>query len=410
MKTSSALLLLLLCASSAATAQEARPLTLEDAFRFALGKSETLAISGEGLKQLQAFQRAQAAVFRPEFSAIASETAAQGARGRGQAAINLNYDFFSGMRDYLAAKAAGSRTKAARLELARARQNLYLDVAAACIDLYTRRREIEIRRAQLEVTAGRVKELQARADIGRSRASEVLASKAQMAQDEASLASALAEENSSQIALTFLTSLEGPSAPAAPAPPTLPELQPYLLAARNRPDVEAARHAVQAAISESSAARRLGLPSLNLGANYYLKRQAPNEDDRWDAGLVFKIPLYTGGRNAAAADQYSSRVSAAFKAMMLAEWTALTEVRQAHSSLQYSLGIMNSLSAALALAKENSALQAKDYTYGLVTNLDVLNAQNSALQTALNLEAASAVAALAAARLETAAGLAPEIK
>lgn len=71
---------------------------------------------------------------------------------------------------------------------------------------------------------------------------------------------------------------------------------------------------------------------------------------------------------------------------------------------------MASLRAALALAGENARLQAKDYTYGLVTNLDVLNAQNSALQTALNLEAATAAAALAAARLETAAGLAPEIK
>ena len=410
MKISSALLLLLLCASSAATAQEARPLTLDEAFNLALRRSETLAAGGEGVKQLEAFRRAQSAAFRPELSAIASETAAQGAPGRGQAAVNLSYNLFSGLRDYLAAKAAGARTEAARLELARARQGLYLDVAAACIDLAARRAEIAVRRAQLEVTAGRVKELETRAAIGRSRASEVLAAKAQLAQDEASLASELAGENSAQIALGFLTGLEGPLAPAAAAVPALPELEPYLLAARSRPDVAAARQTLRAAQAGEAAARRLGLPSLDLSANYYLKRPAPNEDDRWDAGLTLRVPLYTGGYNQASAEQYGAQVSAAALTLALAERSALAEVRQAHSSLRHSLLVMASLRAALALAGENARLQAKDYTYGLVTNLDVLNAQNSALQTALNLEAATAAAALAAARLETAAGLAPETK
>lgn len=409
MKTSAALILFL-CACSAATAQEARPLTLDEAFNLALRRSETLAAGGEGVKQLDAFRRGQGAAFLPELAAVASETAAQGAPGRAQAALNLNYSLFSGMRDYLEAKAAGARTEAARLELARARQNLYLDVAASCIDLAARRAEIAVRRAQLEVTAGRVKELEARAAIGRSRASEVLAARAQLAQDEASLASELAGENSAQIALGFLTGLEGPFAPAAAAVPALPELAPYLLAASSRPDVAAARRSLAAAQSAEAAARRLGLPSLDLSANYYLKRPAPNEDNRWDAGLTLRVPLYTGGYNGAAAVQYGAQASAAAHLLALAERTALTEVKQAYSSLRHSLLVMASLRSALALAGENARLQAKDYTYGLVTNLDVLNAQNSALQTALSLEAASAAAALAAARLETAAGLAPEVK
>jgi hypothetical protein len=104
MKTSYALILLL-CACSAATAQEARPLTLDEAFNLALRRSETLAEGGEGVKQLDAFRRSQAAALRPELAAIASETAAQGAPGRAQAALNLSYNLFSGLRDYLAAKA-----------------------------------------------------------------------------------------------------------------------------------------------------------------------------------------------------------------------------------------------------------------------------------------------------------------
>jgi outer membrane protein TolC len=65
--------------------------------------------------------------------------------------------------------------------------------------------------------------------------------------------------------------------------------------------VAATRRSLAAAQSAEAAARRLGLPSLDLSANYYLKRPAPNEDDRWDAGLTLRVPLYTGGYNRAAA-------------------------------------------------------------------------------------------------------------
>jgi len=59
---------------------------------------------------------------------------------------------------------------------------------------------------------------------------------------------------------------------------------------------------------------------------------------------------------------------------------------------------------AAALAEENFKLQSKDYTHSLVTNLDVLNAQNTLLQVRLSLEQARAQACLAGVELDVAAG------
>lgn len=400
----------LLAFPAGAAEPAARRLTLDEAFGLAAEKSEALALSGVGLKQLEAAQGQLRAALRPGVAGIASETLADGSRGRAQAAINLTYSVFSGMRDYIAVRASGLRTEAARLELARARQNLYLGVAAAYINLSALRQEVSVRRAQLGVTAGRIKELEDRAAIGRSRHGEVLASKAQLALEEASLAAALSDENSAQLELSFLTGLEEEVSPLAAAAPALPDLQPYLARARSRYDVAAARRALEASELDADSRARLNWPSLDLGANYYLKRPSPAQDNRWDAGLTLRVPLYSGGYNDAAAAQAGARASAAKLSLALAERAAATEVRQAHSSLEHSLSVIAPLEKALALAEENSVLQAKDYVYGLVTNLDVLNSMNTVLQTRLNLDQAKARAALAAERLAAAAGYAGEEK
>ena len=57
----------------------------------------------------------------------------------------------------------------AAVDLERARQQLYQSAAAAYLGLYLAQQQARIRLEQVDVTAARIKELQARADIGRSR-------------------------------------------------------------------------------------------------------------------------------------------------------------------------------------------------------------------------------------------------
>lgn len=389
-----------------AAAQEngARPVTLDDAYKLALARSEELAASAEGVKQLEYAERQIRAAFRPSLYGFASETVGDGISGRAQAGVSLDYSLFAGMRDYLAARSSRLRTEAAALALARAREALYRDTARAYIGLSELKAEIRVRREQLRITEGRLSELESRASIGRSRRSEVVEARARLAQDEASLQAALSDEEAANFTFAFLTGLEGEFLLPEPAPASPGPLDAYLAKAALRADAAAERKRLEAAETEARAGDRLAWPSLDLSADYYLERPEPSEKKDWEAALSLKFPFYTGGYASAAAEGYRSREEAARLSLRLTERRAADEVRRAHSALTRALAVAASLERALALALENSELQTADYKNGLVTNIDVLNAQNSVLQTALSLQQAAARAAYAAVELEIAAG------
>jgi outer membrane protein TolC len=383
----------------------ARGITLAEAYRLSLAKSETLAQSAEGVKELEAAERQIKSAFLPSLNGVASESAVDKSKAKGQAGISLNYSLFSGMRDYITARSSRLKTSAARLDLIRAKQALYLDVAQAYLNLTNVRQEIGIRQDQLAVSSNRINVLAGREAVGRSRKSELVAAQTQFAQDESALQNALGREDFAQLQLGFLTGLddEDLSPELLPVPQHLTR-ETYLLQAQKRFDVEAARKTLEAAQLDTDAEKHLRWPSLIAGADYYLKRSAPDQDVNWDAGLTLNLPLFTGGFIGASVDLAQARARVAELSLALAARQADTDVREAFSILHHSVATMYSLIKAVALAEENARLQNRDYTYALVTNLDVLNAQNTVLQTKLNLELARAQACLAGIQLDFAAG------
>ncbi len=399
----------LLCASTSAgycqtAVPSGRPITLDETFKLALAKSETLAGQGKGVIQLEAFERQLKSLFRPTLSLGASETLADKQPGRAQSSVSMDYSIFDGMRDYIAAKAAGLNTEAARLQLERAGQVLYLNAALAYINLTNVRQELSVRQEQLDVSNTRIKQLLEWVNIGRSRESELFAARAQLALDEAARQDAMSRENLAQLELRFLTGLEENLAPELIPLPEHRSIEPYLVRAQKRFDVQSARKALEAAKLNAEIQAKLVWPSLSLGADYYLKRPSPDQDSKWNTALTLQIPLYTGGFAGAAVDQASAREAAAGLVLKLAARQADTDVKEAYSTLEHSMAVMESLKTALGLADENAKYQAKDYTLGLVTNLDVLSAQNTLLQTKLQLETARSRASLGGVQLEVAGG------
>ncbi|OGR81270.1 MAG: hypothetical protein A2X32_13785 [Elusimicrobia bacterium GWC2_64_44] len=382
-----------------------RPLSLGETYALAAARSEALALQAEGAAQLDAAERQLAAAFRPAFDFNASLSKQQNADTAARGYFSGSYNIFSGMRDYMAAKAASEKTAAARLDLERARQQLYLSAAQAYLGLQAAQREAQIREDQLEVTARRISELEARAAIGRSRRSEVISAKAQLAQDKAAHLSALSAERLAQQALKFLTGLQEDLAPAALPARLAADLPAYLDLAARRPDLEARRRDAAAAGFLSEVQELGGRPAVNLLANYYvLRTPRPDPVNRWDAGAFLSVPLYTGGllrgrKEAAWAGKRSAQT-----ALDLALRQALSDVRSAYDDYEFSSRQAESLAEALALADENARYQVEDYKLGLVNNLEVLSALNTAQQTRLALSQAQARKTLALIKLETAAG------
>ncbi len=383
-----------------------RPINMGEAYKLALARSETLAQQAEGIKQLEAAERAIGAAFRPYFDLNASQGKQQNSPSSTKVYLSGGYSLFSGMRDYISAKAAAARTGAAKLGLERARQQLYLNAAQEYLNLFLAQQEVLIRLEQMGVTSRRITELQARENIGRSRKSEVVAAKTQLAQDKASYLAAAVGERLAQQALLFITGLVADLAPQELYVSREAALEEYLKLALLRPDLAARRKSVEAYNYLADIQDYNLWPTVGVSANYYaVRRPMPSPASRWDGTIALNLPLYTGGAAGALKDSaYAARQAAALE-LQLEERQALTDVRSAFEERKYSLLQTVSLKEALALASDNARYQQDDYKLGLVTNLDVLSALNSVLQTRLALSGAKAQEIFSLLKLETAAGL-----
>ena len=112
-----------------------RPISMGEAYRLAVAKSEALAQQAEGIKQLEAAEQLIAAAFRPSVDFNASQYKQQNSASLTKGYFTGSYALFSGMRDYISAKAAAAKTGSAKMDLERARQQLYLNVTQAFLDL-----------------------------------------------------------------------------------------------------------------------------------------------------------------------------------------------------------------------------------------------------------------------------------
>ncbi len=383
-----------------------RQIKLGEAYDLALVRSEALARQDEGIKQLEAAERLISAAFRPSVDLNASQSKQQNSPSATRGYVTGSYRLFAGMRDYISAKAAAAGTGAARLNLERARQQLYLDTAQAYLDLLGAQQEAAIRRDQMGVTERRIAELEARADIGRSRKSEVAAARAQLAQDKASYLASLSSERLAQQALKFLTGLDADLAPADFSLTRDNTLDEYLKLALRRPDLAAARKSAEAYDYLADLQDHNLWPTVDLSADYYaVRRPMPAPASRWDGAIALNLPLYTGGAAAAQRESaYAARRAAAL-ALQQAERQALSDVRAAYDGHRYAGLQADSLRDALSLALDNARYQQEDYRLGLVTNLDVLSALNTVLQTRLALSQARIQRNWTLISLETAAGL-----
>lgn len=382
-----------------------RSITLEEAYLLTLAKSEALAIRKEGITQLEAAERALKAAFRPTLDITAQQSKYQNAASVSKGYVTGSYTLFSGMRDYISLKAAAAKTQASALDLEQARRQMYLDTARAALNLYEAQREALIRREQLNVTDRRIKELEARVELGRSRKSEAVAARTQLAQDKAAYLEALTAERTAQQALMFLTGLDKD---LAPEPLPLREVRPleeYLSAALQRKDIAAKRKGLEYYSRLLEAEDHNLWPSVTASADYYaLRHPMPSPAYHWYGELTATIPLYNGGiSDARRQSAYSARQSSVLD-IQQAERQALADVRTAYDQLHLGSLKTSSLEEALALAEDNAALQQEDYKMGLVTNLDVLSALNSVQSTRLALAQARVNQVLALLGLENAAG------
>lgn len=404
----------LLSGASSPARAESRAISLDEAYAAALKRSETLAERGEIYAQVMAQIDEIWSEIRPHLTLNGTQVW-QDTPGPGVSfpippsaftgAVAVHQPVFSGLRDFLALKATKAQGESARLAVVRAKELLYQDVASAYLNLLQSRDAIATREAQAKLTEDRVKELKGFEEIGRSRRSEGLAARSQLAQTQADAETARGQERVQQALFQFLTGIDEELAPQAVSVPGPEDEKPFLDKARSRPDVEAARRDAEYADLYVSIERRQHLPTAALDGSYYLKR--PNnfyKNVNWDLTLTASLPLYWGGQVDAQTREAQAASRSRAAALALAERQAALDVRSAYRDLTSQLSIVKALENALALAEANAKAQAADYRNGLVTNIDVLTSLTTMHDTRLRLDSARLAAFLARVRLEVASG------
>ena len=285
--------------------------TLNDALAAALATNPQLSIqefqteiAGETLQQARAQGRTRVNVSSSggyEYIDTDAPFAFNvGDRGTVSAQIQAVKPIYTGGRVKAGVRQAKAGVLAADASLSAARQDLFLQVVTAYVDVRSNREAVDIRENNVSVTGEQVRAAQDRFEVGVVTRTDVSLSEARLEGARAALAGAEAASEASIAQYLFLTGLV-PSELAPP--PELPPLPDTLEAAVNRgldnnPDIAAARFSERAANEAIEVARAQLRPQVNLvGTASALKTYSDTDQRDTSVSAVAQgsIPLFAGG-------------------------------------------------------------------------------------------------------------------
>lgn len=153
----------------------------------------------------------------------------------------------------------------------------------------------------------------------------------------------------------------------------------------NRPDIQAAEYALAANEKQVKSAQKELLPALYLNGSAGLLSGASenvfeNDSRSWLIGATLSVPVFEGGRRRAALAITESRLLAATEQLKLEEIRANREVENALANLQRINEQLVVQQEFLTAAQKAADLSQQRYKKGLVTYLEVVDAERIVLE------------------------------
>ena len=386
-------LLGLLFLPAAAASEAANPLTLSEAYELSLKRSEDIAIKGEVIHEAEAhFYRALSGVLpkvnfvitrqqqevgsageSSEFGENASSSALR--RTTHQKKFAFSQPLFSGFKEFAALQGAGAEKAQRFFEKKRAEELLFIDVMEAFYALMRAHRDAEILDTIYKALQDRVKELEDRARLGRSRESEVQTAIVDLKTIEYERQVAKRLEAVSKELLEFYIGQKINGGLVDGDRVKEPQDVSYYLAqAKERADLKAAIEAHLLSEKNVIVAQSGFFPTARLDGNYYTERVGFQSGIDWDLLFTIDIPLFDGGETIGEVKEAAAKRE---EARLFAEKTkrlAYLDVRNVHQEFASSLLEERALAGALEASKKSYELQTEEYRMNLVNNLEVLDA------------------------------------
>ncbi len=294
-------------------------------------------------------------------------------------------------------------------EVSGSRLQYFVDLTAAYYTALLQQALRNHAKTELGLYDDQIGELRGRVKIGRTRSSDLLSVQAARAGSEARLKAAESTLHQAKLALANLARIpiEFELMEEVPTNSPLGTLDDYLKASEQHPDLVAARKKTDAAEEQISYQRGFHSPDLDIAGNYYLKKEGYTNDSKWDATLTLTVPIFAGGITQSQVRQAASVFRESQINTGLLERNAQIQVRTLHQTLVASEGELKSFAEAVELAKRSYDQIHKDYKFGLVTNLDLLNSLQMLTDAKRSYDQARYQHFLERARLEAGAGHIP---
>lgn len=414
-------------------------INLEECFRLAAVRSDTLKISEQGIRVAQTqFSQAVANLF-PTISIVNSQNyqsnngfgggvsanpiQAQNASflngtGSNGFAINGPYSsstqitlvqtIFNGFKNYNQVGANDAAIASQKYSLSRAYQTLYQNVAAAFYQILSNEGDLVILADEAKALEDRETELKLRVQLGRSRPAEQLQAQADLANAKVTIEQTRGLLGAAKELMAFYLGIPAKDIKLKETQkfPDSEQLETYLQRSGARPDILALVESERQARRNLSAAKGDLLPVVTLNGNVAITRDPPFNQDDWGFTLQIEMPLFDGGLILSRIREQKELVRTSELNVDELQRTADQDVRTALNNFNAGVAQAVQLREAALLSEENYNAQAQDYRRGVVSNLDVLNALKEFQDARRQLNSADMNARVNLINLHVAAGLA----
>ena len=395
---------------------EAASLTLKESFQSARMNMESIKRAQASVEQTEEQKIRARAALLPTVAGFASYTKIDPPNAAGNNPFLLTRQYSNGVRLtqplFRGGSVSGYQLAKENNLLAKYQEdatelNLYQLVIASYYNLAVTQMDVKNVQQLLSFSRERLKEIKERVLIGRSRKGEQAEAEAQLHIAESQFRQTTINLKQAEKNFEFFTrSLPGEIVLEG-VPKISGSVDEYVSKIRSRPDILAARQQALVAAKQIDVAKGGHYPQLDLISNYYFERTGILASSKWDAGFILSVPLFQGGGVAA-------QVREAAQLKRIAELNSSETTRAAERDIvityQNFMEIqeqIKTLKSALEKSEQAYKLNRKDYQYGLVTNLEVLQSLNIFIETKRSYDSLISIANLNYKSLEAATGVLP---
>lgn len=412
-------LIVLACVFPLASGWSARIMTLEQSYRAALTRSETLANQAEQITQAEERYKQAIGSVLPAVNFIGSyfhqpspaAAAAFFPSDQPLLQLQLTQPLFKGLREFAALHQTQFQKSAAVEAYNQARIQLWNDVAQAFYNVISLEKDLQDLKQEVVLYQKRIQELNERVRIGRSRQAETLTVQSSLTALQASIQQELGQITAGRAVWAFLTGLD-PNTPLKddsplPKPPGI--FDQYANRVEDRPDVRSQVSNSAASQELIPIARGANYPTIGFVGDYYFLRTGFNSNVNWDVQVQLTFPIYAGGTIESGVRVAASQNRQGELNLSATRRSALEEIRTIYGTYSADLNQINALRQNLEVSEKTYQVETRDYRLGMVTNLDVLQALTSYIESLRSLDKAIYTAKYDFNRLQNSAALNSEV-